>query len=229
MTVKAETTRALQADALRRQFRAISKPDREANAGFCIRVWRALSWLERAESLDSADIEGRFISAWIGFNALYGQLDPDRHAWGDREAWSAFLAHTWRIDSDVRLRKSMTRRQMRVLRIIEDKYLSHRFWREGDAAKSPIRQELRDAMTWFGGPKMLKVLQLLFDRLYVLRNQLLHGASTKGSKLNRRPLREAGNLLIELLAEILGVMIAHGMQEDWGELCYPPDGPRRGA
>jgi hypothetical protein len=112
---------------LRQQFRVLPKGEREANEGFCICVWRALSWLERAESLDSDDLEGRFIAAWIGFNALYGQLDPDRRAWGDREAWSTFLAHLWRIDSDELLRGVMIKRQMRVLRIIEDKYLSHRF------------------------------------------------------------------------------------------------------
>jgi hypothetical protein len=81
-------------------------------------------------------------------------------------------------------------------------------------------------MARFGGPKMLKVLQLFFDRLYVLRNQFLHGASTKGSKLNRRPLREAGQLLVDLLAVMIGVMIARGAREDWGTLCFPPDGPR---
>jgi hypothetical protein len=225
MTVKADTTKTSQADALRRAFRALAKPERDANEGFCIRVWRALSWLERAETLESDDIEGRFISAWVSFNALYGQLDPDHRARGDREAWSTFVAHVWRIDTGMVIRELMQKRQMRILRIVDDKFLHHRFWLEGDAAKKLMNQERRDAMKWFGGPKMDKVLRLLFDRLYVMRNQLLHGASTKGSKLNRRPLREAGNLLIEIMAAILEVMIAHGVAEDWGELCYPPRGP----
>lgn len=225
MTARDASTTTSQADNLRRQFRAISKLEREANESYCIRVWRALSWLERAENLDSSDIEGRFISAWISFNALFGQLDPDRRAYGDREAWSTFLAHAWRIDTDRAIARLMQKRQMRVLRIVDDKYLHHRFWHEGDAAKKLVDQERRDAMKWFGGPKMDKVLHVLFDRLYVMRNQVMHGASTKGSKLNRRPLREAGNLLIELLAAFLDVMIAHGVREDWGELCYPPNGP----
>jgi hypothetical protein len=226
MILNAKASHMSQAVALRSRFRALAKADREANEGFCIRVWRALSWLERAETLDPTDIEGRFISAWVSFNALYGQLDPDHRAWGDREAWSTFLAHVWRIDAEMVIHKLMQKRQMRVLRIVDDKFLHHRFWHEGDAAKKLMDQERRDAMKWFGSPKMDRVLRLLFDRLYVMRNQLLHGASTKGSKLNRRPLREAGNLLIELMAAILEVMIAHGVAEDWGELCYPPNGPR---
>ena len=51
------------AEGLREQFRSIPKASREANQSFSIRVWRALSWLERAESLDRLDHEGRFISA----------------------------------------------------------------------------------------------------------------------------------------------------------------------
>jgi len=217
-----------QADLLRQRYHALPKAAREANEGYRIRVWRALSWLDRAERHDPADIEGRFISAWIGFNALYGQLDPERRAYGDREAWSTLLAQVWRIDSHGQIQRAMTKRRMAIFRIIDDKYLYHRFWAEGDAAMPTFHEERRHAMAWFDGPKMQKVLRLLFDRLYVMRNQLLHGASTKGSKLNRRPLREAGNLLIELLAVMLGVVIDHGAGEDWGQLCYPPEGPKPG-
>ena len=62
---------------LREAFRKISKSQRDANQPFSIRVWRAISWLERAESFDASDPEGRFISTWIGFNALYGRLDDE--------------------------------------------------------------------------------------------------------------------------------------------------------
>lgn len=210
---------------LRKRFRALPKGEGRSREAYNIRVWRALSWLERAQSLDSTDIEGRFISAWIGFNALYGRLDRERHAYGDREAWSTYLAQVWRIDADGKVGALLRKRQLRARRLIEDKYLSPKFWVKGNAAKPEIRQELKNAIAWFQEENNPKVQQLLFDRLYVMRNQLLHGASTKGSKLNRRPLREAGDLLIELLAEFLDVMIAHGSGKDWGELCFPPSGP----
>jgi len=210
---------------LRKQFRALPKGEGRVREAYNIRVWRALSWLERAQGLDPADIEGRFISAWIGFNALYGRLDPERHAYGDREAWSTYLANVRRIDVDGKVGALLRKRQLRARRLIEDKYLSARFWLMGNAAKPEIRQELKNAIAWFQQENNLKVQHLLFDRLYVMRNQLLHGASTKGSKLNRRPLREAGDLLIELLAEFLSLMIARGSGEDWGELCFPPGGP----
>jgi hypothetical protein len=191
---------------------------------FAIRMWRALSWMERAETCDPADIEGRFISSWIAFNALYGQIGPDNQPWGDREARDTFLAHVWRIDQHGQLSDLLQTRQTWAFRIIEDKFLSTRFWEVGDRAKTAVRDQLQNARKWVGTPRAERVFHLLFDRLYVLRNQLLHGASTKGSKLNRRALKECGTLLLAFLPVMIGVMIEFGIAEDWGRVCFPPEG-----
>lgn len=216
----------MSADELRVRFKALDRDKRHANDHYCIRVWRGLSWLSRAEQMPNADLEGRFISTWIAFNALYGRLDPQRRPWGDRESMGTYLAQVWRLDRTAVLDRLISKRQLHIFRLVEDKYLSHRFWEEGNSAAKRIRKELTEAMSWPGTSNAFRILQLLFDRLYVMRNQVLHGACTKDSKLNRRPLREAGNLLIELVHAMLDVMIAHGVEEDWGEVCYPPEGPK---
>ena len=207
---------------LREQFRALPKDQRERNQDFSIRVWRGLSWLERAEAMGTDDLEGRFISAWLWFNALYGRIDDDGQPWGDREAMGTFLAQIWRLDHCERIRRVLGKRQLQVLKLIESKYLAGRFWSEGESASQGVKKELRSAMAWFGTPKMLKVLQLLFDRQYVMQNQVMHGASTKGSKLNRRTLRGTGSILLELLPAMLAIMIEGGIEEDWGYVCFPP-------
>jgi hypothetical protein len=213
------------ATELRARFRALPKEQREEHEDFAIRMWRALSWLERAEAGDPADIENRFISAWIAFNALYGQIGPDNQPWGDREARDTFLAHVWRIDQRGQLSDLLQMRQTWAFRIIEDKFLSTQFWEVGDAAKSVVRDELQNAMKWVGTPRAERALHMLFDRLYVLRNQLLHGASTKGSKLNRRALKECGTLLLAFLPLMIDVLIKFGIAEDWGKVCFRPEGP----
>lgn len=71
--------RELSAATLRTDFKAIPSDLRTASQPFAIRVWRGLSWLERAQSMPSDDVEGRFISAWIGFNAIYGRADEIGH------------------------------------------------------------------------------------------------------------------------------------------------------
>ena len=207
---------------LRKRFRALPEEQRDANQSFAIRVWRGLSWLERAEGMDAKDYEGRLISAWIGFNALYGRLDPNRRSWGDREAWGAFLALVWRIDHDERIRRVLFKRELVVLKLIDDKYLTAAFWEQGEAAARNVKADLRKAMARFGTSHMLPVLQLLFERLYVMRVQVFHGASTKGSSLNRRAMQRSSSILVELLAAMLDIMIAHGIEEDWGDLCFPP-------
>ena len=69
------------AEALRRRFRAIPKETRDANQAFSVRVWRALSWLERSEAAGEADLEGRFIPLWIAFNALFRDVPTNARAW----------------------------------------------------------------------------------------------------------------------------------------------------
>jgi hypothetical protein len=207
---------------LRERFRALPKEQRDARQPYCIRVWRALSWLERAESMPPNDFEGRFISGWIGFNALYGRLDDQNKAWGEWEALETFLAHVWRLDHDNRIRGLLQHKQLHVLKLIEDKYLSFDFWRKGERAAARVHRELQDAMARYGTNRMASVLSVLFNRLYVMRNQVFHGASTKGSKLNRYTLQRSANILQELLPVMISVMIDHGIDEDWGLICFPP-------
>lgn len=205
---------------LRDQFRALPKQLREDHQQFGIRVWRGLSWLERAEEMGADDLEGRFVSTWIAFNALYGRLDDNNRPWGDRESQGAFLAQIWRLDHRGRLSRVMHKRQLQILKLIENKFLTIRFWEHGESASHQVKKELRKALACFGTPKMLFVVRLLFERLYVMRNQMLHGASTKGSKLNRRMLQSSGTTLLELLPLMLTIMIKDGVEEDWGRVCF---------
>ncbi|HKQ50450.1 MAG TPA: hypothetical protein VJZ71_20425 [Phycisphaerae bacterium] len=78
----------------------------------------------------------------------------------------------------------------------------------------------------YGIPCLRRTVQLvglLFDRLYVMRNQVFHGASTKGSKLNRRALQASATVLMDLLPVFLEIMIDVGIDSDWGAVCFPPD------
>lgn len=64
-------------------------------------------------------------------------------------------------------------------------------------------------------------LGILFDRLYVLRNQLMHGGATFGSVINRDQVRCGADILERLVpAMIHGVM--HHPNEDWGDIVFPP-------
>lgn len=209
------------AEALRTAFRAIPKDQRDARQPFAIRLWRAMSWLERAEQ--AREVEDQFIALWIAFNALYGRLDDQQRAWGDREAMGTFLTAIWDLDSEGQLRRILGKRQLGVLRLIENRYLYDRFWRSpGANHEHQLHRMVRDFLPRFGTHRMLPVLRTLFDRLYVMRNQVFHGASTQGSRLNRRTLTQSAGLLAEILPVMIGIMLARGIEQDWGQVCFPP-------
>lgn len=207
---------------LREAFREIPRSQRDANQGFSIRMWRAISWRERAESFDASDPEGRFISNWIGFNALYGRLDDEGKPWGDRESWGAFLAQVWRLDHEGRVRRILGKRENQIFKLIENRFVSSDFWETGTSALPKIKKQLKQAIVCYHTPRMLSVLQLLFERLYVMRIQVFHGASTKGGKLNRRVIQSSSTILLDLLPAMISIMIDHGVEEEWGTISFPP-------
>ena len=64
------------------------------------------------------------------------------------------------------------------------------------------------------------VLRLVFDRLYVLRNQLVHGGSTWNSRVNRDQMRDGAAILAFLMPVFVDVMMDNP-HEDWGRPFYP--------
>ena len=67
---------------------------------------------------------------------------------------------------------------------------------------------------------MAKLIELLLDRLYTLRNQIMHGGATYKSKVNRAQVRDAGNILKMLIPIIIDIIIEN-RNENWGEIYYP--------
>jgi hypothetical protein len=70
------------------------------------------------------------------------------------------------------------------------------------------------------GKDTARVLAIVFDRLYVLRNQLVHGGATWNSGVNRQQVKDGAAILGTLLPLLLDLMITHPAQ-DHGEILYP--------
>ena len=65
-----------------------------------------------------------------------------------------------------------------------------------------------------------RVLRILFDRLYVLRCQMMHGATTWNSSVNRTQVENGAAVLAALLPEMIDLMLDNpGI--DWGTPHYP--------
>ena len=196
-----------------------------------LRVHRSLSWLRRAEE-EHDDLDVRFILLWIGFNAAYaGDLD---RALGDREGASnerarieTFFATLVELDTANRVYDVIWDRFSQEIRLLLDnKYVFAPFWKHHagepggagweltfDSAKKVANRALAEKNTCLA-------LSILFDRLYVLRNQLVHGGATWDSAANRSQVRDGAALLGCLLPVFIDIMMDHP-EEEWAMPNYP--------
>ncbi|QJR82167.1 hypothetical protein CA267_016120 [Alteromonas pelagimontana] len=71
-----------------------------------------------------------------------------------------------------------------------------------------------------GNTQTQVVLQLVLQRLYTLRNQLIHGGATWSSRVNRDQLRDANCFLHQLVPALLDIMMKNP-NELWGDSNYP--------
>lgn len=212
-----------------RQERAAYDPTWAQN--FSLRIHRALSWLHKAE-LAADDADTRFIALWVAFNAAYsgdvgGQL-AGRSLLHERESFQGFLAKVCRLDEQQALSRSMLQLASGPVRnLLDNEYLFQPFWDgiHGKAEAKEWRQRFTDEKlrlhTAVLKQDSASALGLMFERLYTLRNQLLHGGATWGSEKNREQLHLANGLLMTVLPALLGIMLDKPSEFD-APPFYPP-------
>ena len=191
------------------------------------RVYRANSWLRRAGSFES-DLDGHFIFLWIALNALFGQAryrpdggDPAGE-WADLDR---FLERLCRIDeSSGHIRATLKPLREPILQLLSLRFLHRSYWIEGDtdALEARLQRDYRMAEAAWRRGRPEPCLSELFRRLYVLRNQIFHGASTDRSSANRDSLRAAVPVLAALVPVFRTLMKDTITREEWGPVPYVP-------
>jgi len=84
-----------------------------------------------------------------------------------------------------------------------------------------FQQSITDASNALAKKNVNYLLRIVLDRLYVLRNQLIHGGATYKSQINRAQVRDGANILISLLPVIIEIMMDNP-KSNWGKIYYPP-------
>ena len=67
----------------------------------------------------------------------------------------------------------------------------------------------------------VEVLYIIFNRLYTLRNQIMHGGSTYKSSINRSQLQDSSNILTALLPIFMHILLENEKILDLGKPFYP--------
>ncbi|MCC9605098.1 hypothetical protein LOC68_24665 [Blastopirellula sp. JC732] len=190
-----------------------------------IRFHRACSWLQRAEQIAADDdLDLAILSQWVAFNALYGQWDgAEREPVADILCWRHFLERMLELDESRFVVDVLMEHKPLVMSIFDDEFLSRYFWQEPSCERAGKSKRTKfESRTWYLDGSWRLILEKLMDRIYFLRCQLVHGAATYNSSLNRTAARHCAWMMDHLLRAFLQVWIEHGSGEDWGILCYPP-------
>jgi len=205
---------------LRDRLRSVRDSLDEANA---TRLHRAVSWLRCAEQYSETDEDISFISLWISFNSLYSIYD-NRIDHSFRDDFDQFTRKLIRLDEDGRIYHCLWTNFSGFVRLlIDNKYVYGPFWhsrRDGneDWAK-PFEASRRRANRALANNDVQTLLRIIMERLYVLRNQLVHGGATWRSRVNRDQVRDGKRVLLELVPIFIEIMFDES--EDWGQIHYP--------
>lgn len=209
-------------------YDVLKEKQRVLRAGFSealtLRVHRALSWLGRAEAAND-DNDVRFILLWVGFNAAYAG-DVSAEIENERGAFKTYFDTLVRLDGKHRIYNAVWERFPHEIRVLlNNRSVFSPFWQNVNGKpgyedwKERLERSHRTMSVALAQHNTSLVLSTLFDRLYVLRNQLVHGGATWNSKLNRDQVRDGSAVLGWLLPIFIDIMMDNA-DTDWGRPYY---------
>ena len=211
-------------------FATLKDKQRKIRGGFPtnhgLRIHRALSWLQRAE-LAADDPDAAFIFYWISFNAAYADERPDTTPTGERRCFEDYFEKLGALDGNNRVYAAIWSKFPDSIRLLlNNHYVFQPFWNHMnqlpghadweerfDASKRRINKALSAKETKI-------ILSCLFDRLYVLRNQLVHGGATWNSSVNRAQVKDGSRILAFLVPIFIDIMMDNPLV-NWGAPYYP--------
>lgn len=189
-----------------------------------VRLHRAISWLKAAEEHEK-NIDLQFVGLWISFNACYAIDDRTELTLTEREMFSEFIGKLVACDSEGQFFQLLWKKFSGPVRmLIENEYVYKPFW---DYQRGQIKdwkrlhqRSIDESKQYLSVGNVAALLEVVLDRLYVLRNQLLHGGATYKSKVNRSQLRDGCNML-KLLVPLTIELMLNNTELDWGKVHYP--------
>lgn len=190
------------------------------------RMRRARSWLEHSKSAGSPDDEFMFL--WIAFNAAYG--DELRDLEDEPPKFRRFLANIVDHDKGKRLDMVLSSRESseRIRSLLNNHFVYSEFWKSKGSWKQKFDNRNRQLLKHLGllrnSGHVRIVLMGVFQRLYILRNQVFHGGTTFGEGRGRKQIEDGSRIMSVLVPPILDIMDTdikkNPSSEIWGKVYY---------
>ncbi len=204
------------------------KFDSQRYGDLALRTHRAIRWCMRAQiEHQSNDVDVAFILYWITFNAAYAS-EIHESTYGERDAFSGYFDKLISLDKDNAIYNSIWRKFSGPVRILlRNRYIYKPFWNHANRKpgyedwEKRFEKSRRTANRALAQSDTKTILSILFDRLYTLRNQLVHGGATWNSSVNRNSVQDSTRIIEFLLPIFIGIMLDNP-SVDWGPPYYPP-------
>ena len=211
------------ADALREKFDALAavRDPRHRDDPLMLRMRRVTSWITSA-AREERDDDTSFICYWVAFNALYGDdTGLVRLEDTEREIYRRCIekiVDTGPLGLYRALAGAFTEEE--ISELVSVRFMLAPYWYAGgwEYALESDAKRLDNAFQW---KNVKDVLGLIFDRLYVLRNQLVHGGATWDGSVNRWEVA-TGRRFAAFLVPLLADRVLDNPDIDWGRPYYPP-------
>ncbi|NEN76314.1 hypothetical protein F9B74_08260 [Pelistega sp. NLN82] len=207
------------------QLEQIYKQNKEHYSdNFRLRIHRSLSWLKQAEQTEELDF--KFIALWVSFNAAYAQEIDDKLS--EKIAFNELIFRICEFDKNQKIYHLIWHTFSGSIRtLLDNPYIFQPFWDFHNNKiteqewLSNFKQSKKSLQYALSNQDTAKILIILCQRLYTLRNQILHGSSTFNSSVNRSQVKDACAILTTLMPLILNIMIDNPNEIDWGKPFYP--------
>ena len=190
---------------------------------FAIRIHRSLSWLKRSET-ETNDIDAKFIFLWISFNANYSGHEGFSEKSYAQNIFNKFFEVLIENDKDRYIYDYIWKKfNTSIKSVLTNEYLLSSYWKFHKSNPKlwiEIYEKEKIVTKALSDSNSLSILNIMFDRLYVLRNQIFHGNATWNSKVNRKQLEQCTDLLSEIIPIFIVIMIENP-KVNWGELVVP--------
>ena len=201
-----------------RKFKSSTLPET-----LSIRIHRAISWLKSAEKQEE-NLDLKFISLWVSFNACYAVDINGLNSKPEKAKLREFTSSLVQFDKTRLYNLFWEKFSGPVKVLIENKFVFEKFWEytrgESNDYEEAFNKSITHASNCLSKQNIEGLIEVVLERLYTLRNQIIHGGATYNSKLNRSQLRDACNIMQLLLPIIIDIMLENG-EHDWGEIAYP--------
>lgn len=195
-----------------------------------LRLRRCLSWLEKAtQNQASEDFDTSFILHWIALNAMYATQESENQP----SLFKRFFEKITKLDYNDSIRKTLQPIfGPNISPLLHTRYIYGVYWKydldqttktQKDAMWEEKRKNLTKTISagLTATGDINHALNCIFDLLYVLRNQLIHGLATYKGSVNREQVQN-GSIILSTVVPCFATLMLGYPDQDWGESPYPP-------